>query len=645
MSQEARVIVARSKQETKGRPRSMIDFPSTLECVSPTTEKNSSPRHSRRHTIPDVKMELSRLTKKERRHLQRALSPQLSSEDGGAGTPKANKKLKKLQRGKDRDDKTDFLQESAPSSRNPMMAEISRTASVGGDITGGKEYLDFIGHRHVTESLNPSAIHRVESDIERRRERLRRTNSDLHITLGGGSKERRCPPERKQFYRQYIKSIKFYGISSTAANRMETPAPSHMPRFHSENLAMSNPYSPKMERLWSELQAYLRDKSPEVYEQWMFFNQASVDRVLRKVLHYSCTDVDCTQSLTSLRLPSREGYEPIHGSYSTSSLGVLKKAGTARGAGYLEALGAGMLREAGPPYAAEVCPVNGAGTPSNLFVPSECGLQWCVIREPMQCGVQVSAQGSDPELSKSGGCKVEYKNFLSILQQRALTEVDQLLCELDEVECLFMNRKQIGDGYPTYRTKFFKRRVCALNLYHKVTHGLAENLCQLSNWLGVAVLLPDICLDTPTASPNTCRRSEPSSSSSLQPPLSPSSIGRLSSSCMASEGSGPPQSPLTSSIRLQFLVGSPDDPADFLTQSGSETSQVPQGIVVQVPGSDGGSMSSGSSVIKLRKLKSQESRQDVYREFVSRALKREGIAFTVTVSRVSFPYSLTHVLL
>jgi hypothetical protein len=595
----------------------MVDFPLVFEEVgsSPASGKHSSPRHTRRHTIPDVKAEFGRLSKKDRRSLQRALSPQLSSEDVAAGgTPKASKKLKKVQRGKERDDKSGFLQNSADAS--PLMPELSRTASVSGHI-GGREYMDFIGQKPVTESLNPSSLHRAH------RGRLRRTNSEVHI---GSSKELRCPPERKQFYRQFMKSIKLYGISNTATSRLETPAPSSMPRFHSENLALSNPYSPKMERLWLELQAYLRDRSPEMYEEMLFYTQVGVDSVLKKIVHFSCTDLDCTQSLTALKFPTREGNEQMHTSYSTPSFGVVKQAGTMY-SGYQDALGVVLPKEAvppkeaAPPGAAEVCPVDGS-TPSALFVPP-CGLQWCVVRETLRDGS--ATEGSDLEHSGSNDCKLEYQDFLSFLQQRALMEVDSLLCELDEKEGLFNNRKRMGDEHPTYRTKFFKRRVCALNLYHKVTHGLAENLCQLSKWLGMPVLLPDICVDSLADSPEIARRTNPSSSCSLKPPSSPSSPRQVrvvdSSSCMAHEGSGPPQSPLTISSKPQFHVGSLDDSADSLTRSVGGTSQDVPVAETQV--------SSGDSIPKL---KSQESRQEPYREFISRALKRKGIATTVVVS-------------
>lgn len=603
----------------------MVDIPLSVYGAAELGVRSSSPsgasgspRHSRRHTIPDVAMELSQLSKKARRHLQRALSPQQGVEDG-TGTPKGSKKQKKVQRGKERDDKTGFLQAS---SRAPVMPEISRTASVGSDITRGREYMDFVGHRDVTASLNPSMTeHRA-----RGRERLRRTNSEHHIIFGG---QLRCPPERKQFYRQFIKSIKFYGINSTATNRLETPAPS---RYHSENLAMANPSGYKIEKLWLELQAYLLDRT----EEWLFFNQSKVDRVLSKIVHYSCTVVDCTQSLGSLRVQARDGYEPLHGSYSTPTFSQVRKTNTVHAKGDLLEVdlgGLGMVaKEAGSEGSdirategrttngdgtAEVCVTNGA-PPCNPPVTARSGLQWCASREGR-------TEGSDPEVSESNKCTVEHQSFLSALQQRALGEVDNLLCELDEAEGFFTNRRQMGDNHPTYRTKFFKRRVCALNLYHKVTHGLAENLCQLSNWLGVAALLPDICLDSPVASLGACTQAEPSSNTP-RAPLSPSAANRLrianSSSSMAHDASSTPQSPLTASIRPHFLVGSPDD-SDTVTGSFSDA---PPDVSVQ-------SLSAlGQGLANLHRVKSQESRQDPYREFVSRALKRKGITFMVTVS-------------
>ena len=151
--------MVQAKHESKRCPHSVFDIPtyaSTLdrEQSSSPVPQSSSPKHSRRYTIPDVKVGSM---SKERWHLQRTLSPLHASEDS---TAKVNKKQKKVQRSRDRNDKTDLLQPSRP----PMLADIPPCSmSITGEASqycppsnGGTDYTDFMPQRSVTESLNPS---------------------------------------------------------------------------------------------------------------------------------------------------------------------------------------------------------------------------------------------------------------------------------------------------------------------------------------------------------------------------------------------------------------------------------------------------------------------------------------------------------
>lgn len=622
-------MVVSPQHELRKRPVSMVNVAATAapeETQPQVSEKvPGSPKYPRRHTVHDIKLEHGNMSKKEWRHLQRALSPQLSNEDG---TPKTNKKQKKMQRKKDRDDKTDLLQMNTSSTASG----VSCAASMGSSID--------IPYRHVTESLNPS-LYRRGSDNETvgsgsLHSRLRRTNS-ITLGLGDGEKERRCPPERKQFYRQFMKSIKFYGISSTAGNRMETPAPSHLPRFHSENLAASNPYSPLMDKLWLELQAYLRDKTPEQHEEWVFFNQAPVDQVLSRILNFSCSSVDSTQSMNvsvASASNSREGYEPLHGSHSSPNMSSLRR---------LESLKKGPLLEV---HSHRMGVVRTEAACGGTDAPSPQGCGGVGGGEEGNGGAQQNLGPTRARTSSDADeltmCKVEHRNFLTALQRKALGEVESILSELDEVESYFMNRKKMGDEHPKYRTIYLKRRVCALTLWHKVTHGLAENLCRLSNWLGTAVLLPEICSDSHhlvveggVLAGHSEETPQPSLSSlasieTLKISKNPS-YATLDGGGGGSDGSPVlPRSPLTKGIRPQFSVGSPGSDSEMAASLMKLRMQT-QFSVARTESS------SGQSASTLQRLFSQESRHDPYREFVSRALKRKGIAFTMKVNTELYP--------
>ena len=609
LSSEARVVV-QSKQhdhhkdhQHKKRPQSMFDLP-TYTSRADRSQSSSplgkgSPRHARRYTVPDIKMGLSQLSKKERRKLERAMSPLQDVEEGGT---KPSKKQKKVQRNRDRDDKTDLRQ----STRHPMLADISRSMSIAGVPKeykpNGTDYPDFMPQRSVTESLNPSmyrpGVQALPQDI------LRRTNSDAHLTLGlvNGHKERRCPPERKQFYRQLLKSIKFYGINTTVTNRLETPTPTPH-RHHSENLSTVNPYSPQMDKLWMELQAYLRDKNPEQYEEWLFFNQGNVEKVLNKIMYFSCSGASCLQSVHSLTMPSREGYESLHSSYSSP---VLQRAG-AEGA---SRLGGHFAQTPLRKEAELLCQTSIAEAEVREGVGDQGDTD---SHEPAE-----EADTSELEHSSTSLCRIHHSNFLTPLQHRALKEVDRILAELDEIESYFVNRKKMGDEHQKCRTMFFKRRVSALILWQKIMHGLAENLCQLCNWLGAEVLLPDICSDTMPLSAEgegdeTFNGGEMTQSSHSIVPEHVATPDVVE--C------GSPKSPKVKRVRAQFSVGTPD------SEEGDVVNNLPS-CSIRPP------MCRADSNI-LRLVSRDSSHHEPYREFVSRALKRKGITFTVTVSSLA----------
>ena len=89
--------------------------------------------------------------------------------------------------------------------------------------------------------------------------------------------------------------------------------------------------------------------------------------------------------------------------------------------------------------------------------------------------------------------KMTPEQFLDPQQLAAVRKVRHLLCELEEVEGLYPNRQKMGDAHPQYRTLSFRRKVDTLTLWLKVMDGLSKTLSSMSSWLGVPVILPELC--------------------------------------------------------------------------------------------------------------------------------------------------------
>ena len=127
--------------------------------------------------------------------------------------------------------------------------------------------------------------------------RLHRSYSDVQFSLppsiltGNDSQRQvsaRCPPDRKQFFRNFTKALKYSGISrqrSVTESHAHLP---HMTRHMSENLNIESPFGVVMETLWKELQAYLHGRSEDEQEQLLLYYQERIDKVLLQVNWGGC---------------------------------------------------------------------------------------------------------------------------------------------------------------------------------------------------------------------------------------------------------------------------------------------------------------------------------------------------------------------
>ena len=105
--------------------------------------------------------------------------------------------------------------------------------------------------------------------------RLQRSQSDAQFSLpytGHLGQVMVCPPERKKFYRNFLRTIKLHVYSHQQHNMRNTSntnskglTGTHMPRQYSEDLQADSPFDPDMDTIWLELRAYLSNR--DVLEQ------------------------------------------------------------------------------------------------------------------------------------------------------------------------------------------------------------------------------------------------------------------------------------------------------------------------------------------------------------------------------------------
>ena len=522
----------------------------------------------RRHTVHEV-------NQTKRRGSGGGGSDYLSPQgDDGSKTSRRKRKMDTKKRKKDRDEKV---------KQNERLPSVSSADALR--VTGPVDMPDFSGgDRHMaalivtdessflTSSLQVGHFQSL-SGSSVSRTRVRRAQSDAHL-LGslGGSEERQniyCPPERKQFYRNFLKALKYSGI--TARSRIDTSPPGmpHVARLHSENLALENPYGPMWEQIWLELQAYLRDHTPDAHKEWLFYQAERVDHAVTRInnfeLMYS-NDPQRSLNPALFAASDRDSYEPIGTPAVASSL---------------------------PPSFQDDVTVTGEKKPSSETYTQQDSVD--------------SKSGSD---STTSVCHCTKEQFLSQLQIVALEKVSELLTNLEAVEALYPNRKRMGEEHQKYRTQMFKRRVEALTLWEKVTVGLASKLCSLSKWIGSVVVCPGVCYEASRIRADSGR------------------LGKAASSFEANVSMDIPNSPKSPRLKAQFSVGSPEQ--DDLQQSlTSRSLRRLQSTSV----SRTYSSTNSSATLQRFFSNYQAALSGPYRSFVDRGLKIKGLTRLMKILR------------
>lgn len=556
----------RDKPGLKKRPHSMITF----STEPPRVGEESGVGHlqQRRHTVHGVKGE--------KEHHRKERKPKNSGGSSGSGyvspqpsEDKGTKKKKKQEskrRRKDRDEKASFHEpsrssvSSLPANQlsNPIdVPDFARVSSIHSE--GSASFL--------TASLQPHIFRRDRSHGSS--DRFRRVRSDAHLSLppfkSGERRSIHCPPERKQFYRHFLKALKYSGIRASVQNRLEAPPSGiHIPRQYSENLALDNPYGHMFEQLWLELQAFRSERTAEEQKEFLFYKRDHVERILNRIVNFEMPLCDPQKSLNALffAASNTDGYEPI-GTQIPSPRQALST----------EAKG-------------------DKAAPGNEIVSD------------------VTATKQDSVESKSSGesfvCTT-HDHFLSPVQLAALSKVSDLLEQLEAVEVFYPNRRRMGDEHPKYRTLMFRRRVETLTLWLKVTKGLADRLCSLSAWLGTPVIAPDVCQHPTHIQVDNMENA-------------PVLIPERSFSGAHSE------SPKSPKVKPQFAVGSPESDDD-LQQSLTVRSlrRMNSSLRTQSSSTSSHSQVTLRRLFSNYQHTSLDENHGPYRIFVDRGLKKRGL--------------------
>lgn len=299
----------------------------------------------------------------------------------------------------------------------------------------------------LTSSLTNRQISMFENEEDKEvikgQPRFERSHSDaqLSLTLSSGQAIH-CPSERKQFYRSFQRSL-----AVLSKRQQQVPSSGfHVPRQHSEDLSSENPYAHVNEQIWQELKAWYSSRTTEEQEEWDFYHHGDVGCVLNRIIHFRF--VPSYEGMMNNHLFSgidRDDYEPLS-----------------------------SLRNQAEEQEKNRTPLVSFNT--DMF------------NDEDEQGPKTLTQQGSTDSEGSSGIEFTRDRFLSSEQISALSEISQLLADLEKVERLYQNSRRMGDENREYRQPVFKRRRDALILWMKVTTGLADCLTNLSQWFGVPVI-------------------------------------------------------------------------------------------------------------------------------------------------------------
>ena len=565
----------RDKQRTftKSRPLSADWISSEPRILAPEI---SQPR---RHTISDVVLSSKKTYGFNNYASFEEGKTKKTEKEGGGG----KRKKKEKERKQDRDEKSfQHHQQSVSSLDNiPQLKILSPVA------TPPSSFADKVTvrstpvpkqHPLLVTSLTSHELHASRKLLdEEGTPRIVRSNSDIQISLTlSSSQSIRCPSDRNKFYKNFRKAL---NVLSKRQNAQQATGMHqsgfHVPRQHSENLGMENPYAHMVDQIWREFRAWQAERTLEEQEDWDFEHHREVEVVLNRVIQYrfdSQSEVLNSRLFTGTETRARDDYEPLTSLTSATRFEV----------------------DGGNNNSEETTPLSSLNAGVATQNRDDCDGDEDGPRTLTQQGSTDSDESSAS--SKSSG-EYSIEKFLSPEQLSALSEVNQLLEELENVEGLYSNSRKIGDENPKYRQPSFRRKRDAIILWVKVTKGLADHLSRLSKWFGVQIIPP---VPSVVHTPCTPSRSTSDSTSHASHPLSNISTSDLSYI--------DPEASLGGLSRLSSI--------GFLSQSSQFSS---------------GSSNKGRNFSPriVSNIDSSPSLWKGYRKFVDRTLKKKGLKWMI----------------
>ena len=178
----------------------------------------------------------------------------------------------------------------------------------------------------------------------------------------------------------------------------------------------------------------------------------------------------------------------------------------------------------------------------------------------------------------------------------------------------------MGDSHPQYRTLSFRRKVEALTLWLKAVEGLSWTLSAVSAWLGVSVILPEMC----RSGSGACSRSVSSDSKTDEFGerwRARGGGGKLEKDDTEIGGGG--EGGGGGGKGRGFQIGSPPDPLKSLNFLSLRR------LISKAPSSPGSAQSRGTLQRMFSSYQSvslEGAAKGPYRKFVDRGLKKHSLS-------------------
>lgn len=511
---------------SKKRPHS-ADLGSAMNLDNPPP---LGPEHPRRHTVSDVSSSKKTYGFASYASFDNGKSNKADKESG--------KKKKEKLRKQERSDKISSNHRDHPpipilAEPTPLLESIP-IPTVSEPLPDSTNPTQALRRHPLVTSLTSHTLKLI--DEEGGRPRVSRSHSDAQFSLTlSSTQSTRCPPDRNKFFKNFRKTL---GLlykrqqQGPAVGAHISSTGFHVPRQHSENLTIDNPFAHQIDQIWRELRAWESGRSLEEQEDWDFDHHREVELMLNRIINYRFdqhSDQEMNKDFFAGTDRERDEYEPLMSLGGRERGGDLNNGHSNNDTGHqgsddhtpLASLGAGTTERTIGPGKINFDEEDDEGGPRTL--------------------TQTKSDSSESSVTSKSSSDYSYERFLLPEQVATLSEVEQLLEELENVESLYSNSRKIGDENPKYRQPSFRRKRDALVLWSKVTRGLADHLSRLSKWFGVPIISQPSSVHTPITPSrnNSDTGSHPLGVSisdlSIDPELSLGGLSRFSSGIFLSQ--------------------------------------------------------------------------------------------------------------